>query len=587
MIHTILSSSVLILILLVIRFVFKGKINPVVQYGLWSLVALRLATFSLLNIHSIESTLSVINVAENVRKTMLGTSGTGQVMAGHMQDGVNHTAINMTDNMQTGIMTGGYGISAAPAIDWQLVMMLVWIIGTLTLGVWLIAVNLKFGKRIAAERSFLKFVEANGKGKKLPVYVAEGLNSPCLMGYKGRPAIYVTSNVASDKEKLYYAIEHELCHYKHHDLIWSLIRSLLLACYWFNPLVWAAAIMSKRDCELACDYGVIKKIGNEKRLAYGKMLVGLVSQKNLNNNIFQMATTMYGSPNAIKERISMIVKNKKMKISALIAVLLIAVLSIGFTFTAAPSPVKGLTPDQNSEVSALVVKWADAVTQRDAKTIYGLCENEELYLTIGGVAENGELWMGMSSPWPWNRDYKIDIVDSSTIDIYYYFRTSNPTIYTAKETLTIKKIERSYKVVGDSWKHFNTVESKADFDEAYKFGFPDFTDFAAVYQLQADDNTDYNKGRKEILENPVTAAIDQLKLEGVKVSAIYDDPYVKKAVVKFRWQDGEVTVNLAQPMITDENGIKRQATIWIVVNKKLSNSALSPESHTNRNRKDK
>ncbi len=574
MISTILSSSVLILIILTIRFMFKGKINPVIQYCLWGLVALRLAAFNLLNIHPVESTLSVINVAGNVRKTMLSTSGAEQAMAGNTQDG-SHAVIDIL-NVKTGIVTGGNGISAASAIDWQFVVMIVWIIGMLTLGSWLIAVNFKFSKKIATKRSFLQYIEPDNKGKKLPVYVVEGLNSPCLMGYGRNPAIYVTSKVASDKEKLYYAIEHELCHYKHHDLIWSLIRSLLLACYWFNPLVWAAAMMSKRDCELACDYGVIKKMRNEDRLAYGKTLVDLMSQRDLKNNIFQMATTMYGSSNGIKERINMIVKNKKMKRLTLIAVFLIAMLSVGFTFTTAPNPIKDLTQDQNSEVSAFATKWADAVSQRDAKTIYGLCKNEELYFTIGGVAENGELWMGLSSPWPWNKDYKIHIVDSSAIDIYYYFRTSSPTVYTAKETITIKKINGVYKAVGDSWKHFDVVESKANFDEAYEYGFPDLVDFAAAYQFQADNNTGYNKGRKDILENPATAAIDQLNLEGAKVSGIYNDPYVKKAVVKFKWKDGEVTVNLSQPMFTDENGMKRQATIWIVVNEKLSDSSLLP-----------
>ena len=49
MINTIISSSVLILIIFVIRFVFREKINPMVQYGLWGLVALRLVPCQLLN----------------------------------------------------------------------------------------------------------------------------------------------------------------------------------------------------------------------------------------------------------------------------------------------------------------------------------------------------------------------------------------------------------------------------------------------------------------------------------------------------------------------------------------------------------
>lgn len=581
MMNTIISSSVLILMILIIRPAFKGKINPMVQYGIWSLVALRVAYFGLLDVYPIESVLSVMNITGSATEAIRRTSAVEQVVAGNAKAGTIENAILIMDNVKTGVMTSGDGISAAASVDWQLVIMAIWAIGTIALGAWLIFVNLKFGRAITNKRTFLMSVQADfegetlatekitgAKSKCLSVYIAEGLDSPCLMGYRGEEAIYVTPEVAADRQKLRYAIAHELCHYKHHDLIWSVVRGGLLAFYWFNPLVWAAAVMSKRDCELACDYGVIKGMSKEDRLAYGKALVDLISHREQKNNVLRMATTMYGSAKGIKERVAMIVKNNKMKAPTLVLVLLITALSVGFTFTSAPNQIKDLRNDDQAEVAAFAMTWADAVSGRDATTIHGLCETEELYLTIGGIAENGQYWMGMSSPWPWNNDYVTDIVDSSTIDVYYYFRTSSPTVYTAKETIKIKKIEGEYKAIEDSWKHFDKVASKADFDEAYKFGFPDLTEFAAAYQFQADDKTDNNRGRKEILENPVTAAIDQLNLTGAEVPSIYTDPYAKKAVVKFSWKDGEATVNLIQPMFTDENGAKRQATVWVVDNEK-------------------
>lgn len=204
---------------------------------------------------------------------------------------------------------------------------------------------------------------------------------------------------------------------------------------------------------------------------------------------------------------------------------------------------------------------------RDADTILSLCENEEVYLTVGETGENEKgdyYWMGWSSPWPWGNDYVIDLVDPSHIDIYYYFRTSDPTITAAKEMITVKKIEDDYKATQVTMKYFDSIESKADFEEAYKFGFPDFTEFAAAYQTQADENA---RNMTEILENPASAAMHQLNLAGAKVSGIYEDQYAKPplAVVKFTWDDGEVEVNLIQPMLAGENGPKGQASIWIVV----------------------
>ena len=594
MIDTIISSSVLILIILTIRLVFKGKINPIVQYGLWSLVALRLAAFRLFDLRPVESAFSVMNAISSAEATIRGASDVEQVLAGHAEAEAIDNAVLIMNNVQTGVMTSGEGISAAAAIDWQLAMMIVWAVGAFAIVLWLIQVNRKFCKKIFENRVFLMSVRADENGKLaidekglihreadikttklLSVYVVEGLDSPCLMGYKGEVAIYVSSEVAADQEKLRFAIAHELCHYKHHDLIWAIVRGGLLAFYWFNPLVWVAAIISKRDCELACDYGVLQEIGKEDRLAYGRTLVDLIRQSDHKGDVLQMATTMYGTTNGIKERITLIVKNKKMKATTLIAVLLIAILAVGCTFTSAQNNVEGLSNDDKKEIEAFAIKWANAYSERDARTIHELCESDELYLTIGGIAENGEYWMGWSSPWPWHKDYVIDIEDDSTIHIYYYFRTSDPTISVGKETITVKKIEDAYKATQVTMKHFFSIESKADFDVAFEPGFPDFMKLAATYQAQADKNAWDMTG---ILENPATAAIDQLNLVGAKVSGTYENRITDPAIfgVKFKWDDGEVEVKLIQPMLTDESGDKRQASIWIVVNEdSTDNNAIS------------
>lgn len=565
MISTIISSSVLILILLVMRFVFKGKINPVLQYGIWSLVALRLTAFVWLDLHPVKSVLSVMNITGSATEALRQASAVEQVMTGNAKAGALDNAVFIMDNVKTGVTVSGSGIPAVAAIDWQLVLTVAWAAGTIALGLWFIFINLKFSRGIYKNRIFLTYAEA-ANGKSLPVYAAEELDSPCLMGYGGEEAIYVTHEVAADKEKLRYAIAHELCHAKHYDLVWSVVRGGLLSLYWFNPLVWAAAIVSRRDCELACDYAVIREMGQQDRLAYGKTLVDLISQSERKRNALRMSTTMYAGKNGIKERVEMIAKNRKMKSTTLVLVLLIAAVSVGFTFTAAPDQIKNLRIDETADITAFVTKWADAVSQRDAETIHELCGSEELYSTIGGGTKKGEYWMGMSSPWPWNKDYVTDIKDPSTVSIYYYFRTSSPSVYVAKETLKIKKIDGEYKASEDRWKHFDQIGSKADFDEAYKFGFPEMPEYAAAYQFQAGDDAEYNRGRKEILENPATAAMDQLNLKGAKITGRYEDPYAKKAVVKLAWKDGEVTVNLVQPVIKDESGAERQATIWIVAN---------------------
>jgi len=582
MIEMIVSSSVLILIILAIRVVFMGKINPKVQYGLWSLVVLRMMPVSWLNSKMPESRLSVMHTAESVAGAIRAASNTEQLISGPKQDAIFNGMLS-EERMKT--MGNDSAVSFISSIDWQFVFLLVWVIGAIGFGVWLLFINLKFNRQLMNKRTFLISVGLDGepildlqaaafgkrerrKRKALSVYVSDELCSPCIVRHRGKTIIYVTTGVAEDKRKLHCAVLHELCHYRHYDLLWSAVRGVLLVLYWFHPLIWVAAVISKRDCELACDHEAMKKMNQQERLDYGRLLVDLICKETNKRDALQMAASMYGSAGGMKERMMLIAKNKKMKASTLVMVILIAALAAGFTFTSAPEYVKEIGEQEESAFNDFTAKWADAFSKRDAKTIYEMCENEELFLTIGGYTNDGGYWMGVSSPWPWNKDYVIDRINDSTVDIYYYYRTSSPTVFVEKETITVNKSKSGYKVSQDNWKYFDEISSKADFDEAYKFGVPELIEFAAAYQFQADDHSDLNGGRKKILEDPVTAAIDQLNLAGTKVTGIYTDLYAKKAVVKFAWEDGEVSVNLSQPILIDEDdeSVKRQATVWVVVN---------------------
>ena len=50
----------------------------------------------------------------------------------------------------------------------------------------------------------------------------------------------------------------------------------MLAFFWFNPLMWVAAILSKRDNEMACDERAIEGLGIREGRRYGEVLIDLV-----------------------------------------------------------------------------------------------------------------------------------------------------------------------------------------------------------------------------------------------------------------------------------------------------------------------
>ncbi len=141
------------------------------------------------------------------------------------------------------------------------------------------------------------------------VYRAEGLPSPCLYGVL-RPAVYLTPESFESEARLRHILAHELTHRRHLDHIWPMVRGACLLIHWFNPLVWLAAALSKRDCELACDEGTHLRLGEDSRVEYGRTLVGMMAAPRP-MDLFCCATTMTGGKRGIKERIALIAKSRE------------------------------------------------------------------------------------------------------------------------------------------------------------------------------------------------------------------------------------------------------------------------------------
>ena len=76
-----------------------------------------------------------------------------------------------------------------------------------------------------------------------------------------------------DRQNLEYVILHEQAHIRRRDYFWTPLGFLLLAVYWFNPLVWLSYVLLCRDIELACDEKVVRELGREQRADYSQALL--------------------------------------------------------------------------------------------------------------------------------------------------------------------------------------------------------------------------------------------------------------------------------------------------------------------------
>ena len=338
MTEILITSSVLILALLVLRRVFREKISRRAQYALWLLVLARL----LIPVSLPTAGFGVLSAAEPAVEAASSRLESRAVYVLPL-DRAPAAEVPAASQAQPGqvVETGdsfGYPVLSsdgetvtryARQLTASELLRYLWYGGMALTGLWFLAGNLRFRWKLRRRRRPYPV-----EGCPVPVYLAEGwLASPCLVGLL-RPAIYLTPAAAAAEERQRHVIAHELTHRRHLDPLWSLLRSVCLVVYWFDPLVWAAALASRTDGELACDEAVLAGLDQEERLAYGRSLLALVPVRRTGGDPFLTATTMATGKRQLKDRIGRIAQARRTTALALTLALVLAAVTCAATFTA-------------------------------------------------------------------------------------------------------------------------------------------------------------------------------------------------------------------------------------------------------------
>ena len=368
----IVGSSILIMMIFAVRKVFGMRISSRFRYALWAIVMVRLLCpvalwnnqqlmqnitkisnqlFQSMNQQENELNMADSNAefgAENGQNTGntniagIGDTSATDRMKDNYTDNVknqnigidqqNGQAINQTENSNNLVGQTTFNQTgkeeAAPKLEeytqskdrnsnvfYRIIAQLIriaptiWLCGSIAAGCWFAIVNMRFHHMLMRSRK-----QIAGSEKPM-IYQVKGLSSPCLFGVI-HPAIYMKEETSLQDEQLLMILQHEICHYQHKDHIWSVMRSLCIAVWWWNPLVWAAAVASKRDCEMACDEGTLETIGWEKKFLYAKTLVDAVSDK----KTFGMtaASTMVSGKSDTERRLRMMLNKKKTKMASVV-----------------------------------------------------------------------------------------------------------------------------------------------------------------------------------------------------------------------------------------------------------------------------
>ena len=222
--------------------------------------------------------------------------------------------------------------------------------------------------------------------RPLEVRLCPRIDSPMTYGVL-RPVILLPESAGkADTRTLLCALEHELSHIRHFDAVWKLLIAVTVCLHWFNPLVWAMAILANRDIELCCDARVLRRGGKEERRAYASALLRMEEAR---ARILPLTNAF--SRNALEERIGAIMNAKKISITALLLTLLIVAVALT-AFAAAPESGTA-TPLADREMThAELIAAVDAAVDANAQYRGVSTSDLSAYAPYGLGALNGGLF---------------------------------------------------------------------------------------------------------------------------------------------------------------------------------------------------
>lgn len=383
---SILTSSMLILAILLLRALFHRRIRMRLQYALWLPVAIRLL---ILPVPLFDSPLSVLRIAELLQTRPdssareldtwndflqspdIGSTAEQAPYRQRLLPSAHPWAGRTAEKAKATIAQ----LLTAVAATGSVIVFLYFLIGNIRLSALLHRRRIRFrtdslrlpaylradslqppaypgtdNRKLPAhlgtdKRQLPACLKADGL--RLPVYLVEGLPSPFLYGR----AIYLTPAMTEDSRKLSHILTHEYCHYRQGDTLWAVVRCLCVTLYWWNPLVWLAASLSRQDCELSCDEASLRLLGNGERLSYGKTLIELVPIKKTGHNHCSIATTMSEGGRSMKNRIRQIVTNSRATSSLCVLLTMLALICfISMSTTASTLPKdSSVTATENTE----------------------------------------------------------------------------------------------------------------------------------------------------------------------------------------------------------------------------------------------
>ena len=242
-----ISASWLVLAVLALRLVSKRS-PKWMNVLLWGIVALRLMLP-----FSIESALSLIPSAETVSPAVVQFDPAPTITSG----------VSVIDNAVNPALSEHFAAAPTASVNplyvWTEIAGWVWLIGLGAMLLYALVSYLRLRRRVSVSLC----VQEN-------IYLCDAISSPFILGVV-KPRIYLPSGL--DEVQRQNVLSHERAHLTRRDHWWKPLGFVLLAVYWFNPVLWLAYTLLCRDIELACDERVIRTMDESAVKTYSTVLL--------------------------------------------------------------------------------------------------------------------------------------------------------------------------------------------------------------------------------------------------------------------------------------------------------------------------
>ncbi len=393
LIQTVIQSSLLALVVLIVRRLFKSRLDKRYLSLLWLPVLLRFF-FPF----GIESSFSLMNLFSRIT-----------------EDRFINSPVYISSQEKTAVAA-----AATDALQLSTVLFAVWILGVALTAFVTIFNNIRFMSKIRSCRKevdpglFNDLCREAGIKRTPKIYCSYKIQSPCAAGIF-RQAIYMP-DWEEGGEEIRYIFMHELAHIKRRDNLFAVIVSVACILYWFDPLVWIMAHISRQDRELGCDAQVMKGLSYDERQDYGMTLISVLRRQNVSSRL-TCVSGMASTKKEMHERLKAI-KNSR-PASALVAVMIIVAMVIAsVTLGTSAKTVKAAKTDAGDLKSEVLP--AEKVLAYVSSSEF---DKEEDY--FGTVRLNDEmaidrLYDCLMSGDGWTGDDKVVLGSNDPIEAYYF-----------------------------------------------------------------------------------------------------------------------------------------------------------------------